>query len=690
MARALNFTGFFNRFQILCITMNDTPRIAPEEPRQKPGGQRKVFSKRAAVLRRAIQGVFLFIFLFGIFAAGAALPPDFFLRFDPLMAVGLPIVSRTFMPELIPGLLVLVVTLALGGVFCGYVCPMGTTIDMARGLLRFVTKPLRRKKNVASYQSELFSDADKIVTRGWLQIKYMFLVAILTVAFLEFNMVVWGAPLALITRFYVLIFEPEARVIAQNGLAFVGSGAVIAQRAYAGGIFLLVAFGVIFALELVKPRFWCRYFCPAGALIGLLTHFAPWRRRVRKCNSCGICAAKCPAEAISPNGLSLAANECIACRTCTDVCPARGVVFSTDKRGELKDESLSEKQADVSAQELPVASAESAGKGYAEDVRTEEEREAGKASARRPRRRFAPEVDEPEAKPEEKESKGGGIKFIFRRSQAKKNIFGISSSSGSSTLKTEEDLLREVKDIGELPQVERPFSLTTPSRRAFIGATAIGALLGFVHFASAKRILSPNSGPRARPLALLRPPGALPEIEFLSRCVRCGLCMRACPTNGLQPAWSSGWVEDIFSPVLTPKSGNCRHDCNACGLVCPTHAIAPLPLAQKQWAKIGTADVVESRCLALSYNQPCIVCYEACPYGAIDLVRVPNVKVPVPMVNAERCYGCGCCEQNCPTRRPAIVVKAAGALRLPAGADYPSEAKARGLDIHPGGKCTDM
>ncbi len=689
--------------------MSDTPKPAFAVPRQESGKRRKPFGKRAVILRRAIQGVCLFIFLFGLFAAGAALPPDFFLRFDPLMAVGLPIVGRAWMPELIPGLVILAVTLALGGVFCGYICPMGATIDIVRGVLRFLTKPLRRKKNVASSQSELFSDADKVVTRGWLQIKYMFLVAILTVAFLEFNMVVWGAPLALITRFYVLIFEPEARLIAQNGLDLIHSGTVIAPRAYAGGIFLLVAFGIIFVLELFKPRFWCRYFCPAGALIGLLAHFAPWRRRVRRCNSCGVCAQNCPADAISPNGLSLAVHECIACQTCVGVCPLRGVVFSTDKRGELKDESLSKKQENVvpSISDLSVtgttdrstaarieshsANDETAGNGYQESGRQEEARKADKAFARRPRRRFTPEAEESVSKPEEKESKGGGIKFIFNRSRPPKgNISGISASSGPAILKTEEDMLREVKDIGELPQAERPFSLTTPSRRAFIGATAIGALLGFVHFASAKRILSPNSGPRARPLALLRPPGALPEIEFLSRCVRCGLCMKTCPTNGLQPAWSSGWVEDIFSPVLTPRSGNCRHDCNACGLVCPTHAIAPLPLAQKQWAKIGTADVVESRCLALSYNQPCIVCYEACPYGAIEMGRVPNVKVPVPMVNAEHCYGCGCCEQNCPTRRPAIVVKAVGALRLPAGTDYPREAKARGLDIHPWGKCTEM
>ena len=99
---------------------------------------------------------------------------------------------------------------------------------------------------------------------------------------------------------------------------------------------------------------------------------------------------------------------------------------------------------------------------------------------------------------------------------------------------------------------------------------------------------------------------------------------------------------------------------------------------------MGTAEVVDSRCLAFAENRACVVCQEVCPFGAVDLVRVPNVKVAVPKVNQERCFGCGYCERHCPTARPAIIAKTDGALRLEAGADYPATAKAQGLDLVPG------
>lgn len=676
--------------------MNDTSRSSAAALRSERGACHKPTLKRAIFLRRSIQGLCLFIFLAGIFSVGSILPPDFFLHFDPLVAVITPIVSHSWLAELIPGFIILALTLALGGVFCGYLCPMGTTLDAVGGSLRFFVRLFGKKKSAQEEYQEV-AEAHKIITRGWLQLKYLAFIVILMVAFLGFNMAFWGAPLALITRFYILLLEPLLPLAAAEN----------AQRVYAGMVFLIVIFGLIFMFELIKPRFWCRYLCPAGGIIGFLSWFTPWRRRVKKCISCGDCTRACPVEAISSNGLSTARSECIVCRNCVDVCPVRGVVFSSNKEGDLKDESLvateqllgaaqpdspisveavllSERreQALMAERESGIIEAYTGPEAQLADANEAEDKaDADAAAARRPRRRFVQDAEEPEAQSVEKTSKKEKFVFISRRPKSGKNLFGMAAPASPTAEQREEEMLREIKDIGDLPQVERPFSLTAPSRRAFIGATAVGALLGFVHFASAQRILSRNTGPNARPAALLRPPGALPELEFLSRCTRCGLCMKACPTNSLQPAWSNGWIEDIFSPVFTPRRGQCKSDCNICGQVCPTQAITPLPLAQKCWAKIGTADVIESRCLALDKNQACSICYEVCPYNAIEMVSVPNVKVPAPRVRAKNCYGCGCCEKNCPTARPAIVIKPTGSLRLSLGANYQHEARTRGLNI---------
>ncbi len=124
--------------------------------------------------------------------------------------------------------------------------------------------------------------------------------------------------------------------------------------------------------------------------------------------------------------------------------------------------------------------------------------------------------------------------------------------------------------------------------------------------------------------ALVRPPGALSEEEFLSRCIKCGQCMRICPTNVIHPAGIEGGLEGLWTPVLNFRMGTsgCQINCIACGNLCPTAAIRPLSLderlgknryAKQGPVKIGTAFVDRGRCLPWAMERPCIVCQENCP-----------------------------------------------------------------------------
>jgi ferredoxin len=140
--------------------------------------------------------------------------------------------------------------------------------------------------------------------------------------------------------------------------------------------------------------------------------------------------------------------------------------------------------------------------------------------------------------------------------------------------------------------------------------------------------------------------------------------------------------EKIFSPYLLARRGPCEPDCNACGQVCPTRAIRPLPLGEKKWAKMGTALVLKETCLAWAEDRRCVVCQEVCPYAAIDLVQETGLQAPVPVVDAARCYGCGYCEFHCPVAKPAIIIEARGALRLSEG-NFIDEARSQGLDLDP-------
>ena len=123
---------------------------------------------------------------------------------------------------------------------------------------------------------------------------------------------------------------------------------------------------------------------------------------------------------------------------------------------------------------------------------------------------------------------------------------------------------------------------------------------------------------------VIRPPGSLAEEEFLKRCVKCGQCMRVCPTNVIQPAGFEGGLENLWTPVLNNRIGSsgCQLNCVACGQVCPTSAIRSITLAEKlgvnEFAeagpiRMGTAFVDRSRCLPWAMDKPCIVCEENCP-----------------------------------------------------------------------------
>lgn len=530
----------------------------------------------AAHIRRGAQLASLVFFLRLLALAAwpelkVALPPDLFLRLDPLASLLSSLTAREWLASLAPGLALVALTVCFGRFFCGYICPMGTTLDIARF---FGAKIAGKKRNSAT---PLAGEA------GWRRVKYFVLIVMAATAFFGVNTYFWGSPIALATRFYALVLHPVLLLAGDGALralgpVFTASGLDSAyislpSRRYDAVLFVLFFFAGLFLLERVRPRFWCRYLCPAGAVLALAARRPLWRRKVTRCSGCGTCAALCPTTAIAPGGIACAHGECLACRACVDVCPVNGLAFTFSNAGERGD-----------AAAAPV-----------------------------------------------------NLHDTFR-----------------------------------------------PSRRAFVGAACAGAVLAGAQYSGAHSLLGPDGRGTVWGEGLIRPPGSVPEADFLDRCLRCGLCMKACPENALQPAWLAAGAEGVFSPIVMPRRGPCEPDCNVCGRVCPTAAIAPLRLEEKRWAKIGTAVVLQYRCLAWAEGRRCMVCQEVCPYGSVTIVQKSGQAVPVPVVDASRCFGCGYCENHCPTRLPAIVVQPLNALRLPGGEGYETAARSLGLVLTPG------
>ncbi len=177
-------------------------------------------------------------------------------------------------------------------------------------------------------------------------------------------------------------------------------------------------------------------------------------------------------------------------------------------------------------------------------------------------------------------------------------------------------------------------------RRAFV--QSMGAAAAGLAFMPLTR-LEPQPAP-------LRPPGALPEAQFLDRCIACQECVRICPTHGLQGAFLQAGASRIGTPVLVPRAGACSINvsCNhLCRQVCPVAAILPVKPGEFH---IGLAQVDHALCLAWDQGVKCLVCVEACQYhAAIPL----QGKVTV---DANKCVGCGSCESGCPVLGSAIHV----------------------------------
>ena len=504
-------------------------------------------------MKRSIQALSLLLFTVFFFLANYRLaewiPADLYLRLNPLLGLIAVLTSKEIIGRVLWSLLLVGATLVIGRFFCAFVCPMGASIDFLAPLL------FRKVKH-----SGLKADS------GLRKAKYILLVIFVAAALAGSSLVFFMDPIAFLTRFYTFVIYPLIITILNFGLdlarpLFRGFGWVgmahlhYPQPVYYMTILTLLIFGGILALNRFAPRFWCRYLCPLGALLSLISPLGLFKRRVSQdCNQCLVCQKTCPMGAIDEEPTRTHSPECIQCRSCAEICPEEAVSFPA-----------------------------------------------------------------------------------------------------------------HVSIGGEYSSIHL-------SRRGFFYSVAagltLGALSGRTPFAS---LQSKHN--------LVRPPGALPEMEFERTCIRCGECMKSCLTNTLQPClWESG-LSGLWTPRLDLRMAACEQNCNVCGKVCPTQAIRSLSLEEKTHAKIGTAILRKEMCLVWSQNKLCLICDEICPYNAIVFRPVEGYRRPV--VVASRCNGCGYCEQKCPVKgESAIVVTPDGEIRLKEGS-YVSEAKKLQLEFKP-------
>ena len=187
-------------------------------------------------------------------------------------------------------------------------------------------------------------------------------------------------------------------------------------------------------------------------------------------------------------------------------------------------------------------------------------------------------------------------------------------------------------------QVETaPGNAFPATRRMFI---AVAAGLG-------SSLLAQKIGQARSDDAPLRPPGAIKEDEFTGLCLRCGNCIRTCPSKIIHPDTGRSGVLGFLSPVVRYETDYCNEECNACTTACPSGALQSLNLEQKNRYVIGKAIVDTSLCL-WGFTD-CNNCVHACPYEAIEVRWNEEAYESFPGVDPSKCNGCGACEAVCPT-----------------------------------------
>ncbi|MGC9469654.1 MAG: 4Fe-4S binding protein [Anaerolineae bacterium] len=474
--------------------------------------------------------VFLYLFVYATFLNPQRAWADLFYHLDPLVALTTILARRAWVAGFGLAAITVVVTLLFGRVWCGWICPLGTVLGWLRS-------GRRRYRRTAP-------------SERWRGAKYVILLVIVVAAALGNQTLLFFDPLTVMTRTLGValwpalksgIYSAEAALyqlpILWGLLDAVHEGVIYPVFRDVISVFSLAVPVLFFFLALVAlnwwaERAWCRYFCPLGGLLALLSKLSFVRREVSgACAACALCTGDCPTGTIDPRrGYRSDPAECIVCYDCVDECRRDGVGFRWQ-----------------------------------------------------------------------------GARWR--------------------------------------PAAWREYD---PARRQMLAG--VGAAVAGVALAGVEPITQ-------RQLAhLVRPPGAS-SPEFESLCIRCGECVRVCPTQGLQPSLFEAGVQNVLTPRLVPRLGYCDYRCNACGEVCPTGAIPPLTVAEKQTTPIGLARVDQSRCLPWAYDIPCIVCEEVCPvpHKAIwletaEVVDAAGATLTIqrPVVVKELCIGCGICEYQCP------------------------------------------
>jgi len=280
--------------------------------------------KRLVVIRRTSQIACLVLFIYILWSTTyplkGILPPGTFFKINPLVMIMTSVSERVIVPGLALSIIMLLLTAIFGRFFCGWICPLGTAIDMAGSL----GKKERMENDIlnARIRKAKFIILAAIGTSAAFarQVAWIFDPMVIMARFVSLNLI--PAVTFLINGMFIILIKEFHLYGPMQDLYRAIKPTILGVKVYYfahSGIILMV-FVLVSGLSLLFRRFWCRALCPLGALYALFSNFAPLARTVEKCVKCKICKSRCRTGAIKDD-LDYVKSECVLCMDCIYDCP---------------------------------------------------------------------------------------------------------------------------------------------------------------------------------------------------------------------------------------------------------------------------------------------------------------------------------------------------------------------------------
>jgi polyferredoxin len=252
---------------------------------------------------------------------------------------------------LLLSLATLAVTLFCGRWFCGWICPFGALHNFFTSL-----RGGRAKQKI-----------DSGAYTRWHRAKYYLLVGFLVAALAGVNVSGWLDPFSFFFRSLATAIYPALNkatvavftwiydvnpgvgparltVVSEPVYSFLRDHLLAVEQPYfSGGVLIGVLFIAAVALNFFRARFWCRYVCPLGALLGVVgkNPLIRLHKDEEKCNSCRLCIVNCQGGATPDDALEWKPSECFYCWNCRSDCPSQAISFHGEVKLESKrDESV--------------------------------------------------------------------------------------------------------------------------------------------------------------------------------------------------------------------------------------------------------------------------------------------------------------------------------------------------------------